>query len=130
MNKRLLVIVIVILVGGAIVFGLITNNKTDNTAKNNTAVGSNAQSANTSNVSIQGFAFMPSDITVKKGTTVSWTNKDGTVHTVNETDGKTGPNSGDLNNGANYSFTYNQTGTFHYHCSIHPEMLGSVIVTE
>jgi plastocyanin len=91
---------------------------------------SNSTQSSTNSVTIENFAFSPASITVKKGTTVTWTNKDGTAHTVVETDGKTGPKSGTLGNGQTYSFTYNTVGTFDYNCSIHPNMLGSVTVTE
>jgi plastocyanin len=75
-------------------------------------------------------AFSPADITVKKGTTVTWTNQDSVAHTVVETDGQDGPKSNDLNNGQSYTFTYNTVGAFKYHCSIHPMMTGTVTVTE
>lgn len=86
---------------------------------------------NVNSVTIQNFAFTPSSITVKKGTKVTWTNKDNVTHTVNETDGQSGgPNSGDIAPGASYSFTFSTVGTFNYHCAIHPSMLGKVVVTE
>lgn len=84
----------------------------------------------TDTVTIENFAYSPADITVKKGTTVTWTNKDSTAHTVTENDGKAGPDSGTMDNGKSYSFTYNTVGTFKYHCTFHPNMLGTVTVTE
>jgi plastocyanin len=81
-------------------------------------------------VTIQNFAFSPSSITVKKGTTVTWTNKDSAGHTVTETDSKSGPTSGTLMNGQSYHFTFSTVGTFHYKCNIHPSMTGTVTVTE
>ena len=83
-----------------------------------------------SKITINNYAFSPSSITVTKGTTVTWTNKDVVAHTVTETDGKSGPKSGDLNQNQTYSFTFNQVGTFKYDCSLHPYMTGTVIVTE
>lgn len=83
-----------------------------------------------SSVTIQDFAFSPSAITVKKGTTVTWTNKDSAAHTVTETDSQAGPKSGTLETGKSYSFTFNTVGTFNYHCSIHSSMTGTVTVTE
>jgi plastocyanin len=68
---------------------------------------------------------------VKKGTTVTWTNKDSAGHTVVESDGQAGgPSSGTLANGQSYQFTFNTPGTFHYKCSIHPQMTATVTVTE
>lgn len=95
---------------------------------NSSSATTNPSNANT--VSIIGFAFVQANITVKKGTMVTWTNNDTTAHTVTETDSQDGPNSQDLNQGQTYSFTYNTAGTFKYHCSIHSSMTGSVTVTE
>lgn len=100
-----------------------SNSSSSDGAKNETPQATNA-------VTIQNFAFTPASITVKKGTTVTWTNKDSAAHTVTENDGKDGPASSDVNSGQTYSFTYNSVGTFQYHCSIHPSMTGTVTVTE
>jgi plastocyanin len=75
-------------------------------------------------------AFSPNSITVKKGTTVTWTNNDSTTHTVQETDGKSGPKSDNIAPGGTYTFTFVAAGSFAYHCSIHPSMTGTVTVTE
>jgi plastocyanin len=93
--------------------------------------GSNtSQPSSTNTVEISDFSFSPADITIKKGTTVTWTNKDSVTHTVTESDGQTGPNSKDLDENASYTFTYNSAGTFKYKCNIHPDMTGTVTVTE
>ena len=81
----------------------------------------------TYNVEIQNFAFNPSQITIKKGETVIWTNKDSTPHTVLSDSGNE-INSGSLSNGQTYSHTFNQAGTFEYYCSIHPYMKAKIIV--
>ena len=80
----------------------------------------------THNVSIQNFAFNQKSITIKKGDTVIWTNKDSVSHTVTGDTG--GPASGSLNNNGTYSFTFNNTGIFNYHCTPHPSMTGIVVV--
>ena len=79
-------------------------------------------------VSIQNLKFGPSAITVKVGTTVTWTNKDDEAHTVFfEYDGSRSPI---LVNGANvYTKTFATPGTFTYHCTVHPFMTGTVVVT-
>ncbi|MBY0376670.1 cupredoxin family copper-binding protein, partial [Patescibacteria group bacterium] len=77
-------------------------------------------------VSISNFAFSPSSITIKKGDTVIWTNKDSAPHTVTGNTG--GPSSDTLNKGQSYSFTFNTTGTFPYYCKIHPSMTANVTV--
>jgi plastocyanin len=81
-------------------------------------------------VSINNFAFNPQSVTVKKGTTVTWTNQDSSAHTVTANNGSSGPNSDELSNVQTYSFTFNETGTFTYHCTLHPEMTGTVTVTD
>jgi plastocyanin len=85
-------------------------------------------------VSIQNFQFNPSSITVKSGTTVTWTNMDDAQHTVTrplEGGGvqMAGPDSPVLNRGDTYSYTYNGVGFFPYHCRIHPSMSGTVEIT-
>ena len=109
-----------------------STNSSSNSSTNTMNGGSNASSSDataTNSVTIQNFAFSPASITVKTGTTVTWTNQDSTAHTVTETDGKSGPNSGDVNPGAAYTFTFSQAGTYQYHCAIHPDMTGTVTVT-
>ena len=135
----IIAIIVLVIIGVGIWLGT-SNNSTSNTNTTNTpgsmnmpsstSQNSNTTPAATNAVTIQNFAFNPSNITVKKGTTVTWTNNDSTTHTVTETDSQTGPDSGDLSPGKSYSFTFNATGTFHYHCSIHPSMTGTVIVTD
>jgi plastocyanin len=108
-----------------------TTSKTTNTSnQNNSNASTNSSATATNKVSIQNLSFMPTAITVKKGTQVTWTNNDSTQHTVTENDGKNGPSAPPLDPGKDYSFTFNEIGTFHYHCSIHHEMAGTVTVTE
>ncbi len=95
-----------------------------------TTQASSAAAQSTNAVTISNYAFSPASVSVKKGTTVTWTNRDSVGHTVTETDGQAGPNSGTLNNDQSYSYTFNTAGTFHYHCSIHHEMVGTVTVTD
>lgn len=83
-------------------------------------------------VFIQNIAFSPQSITVTAGTTIKWTNKDNVAHTVSSgTPGS--PNgifeSGNLNNGGTFSFTFNTKGTFPYYCKLHQDtMTGTVVV--
>lgn len=147
MNKGLwaLIAAIIIVVGGVLIYN--RNHKSNSNNSVNTTMSSNMSSTNssaasnassgtgsnsqsTNSVSIKDFAFSPSGITVKKGTKVTWTNNDSTTHTVTETDSQSGPNSGDLSPGGSYSFTFGTAGTYHYHCSIHTSMTGTVTVTE
>jgi len=78
-------------------------------------------------VNIVNFRFTPAEVTVKAGTTIRWTNKGYVPHTVNFTDG--GVNSGVLNNGNQFTYTFTTPGTYPYLCHIHPFMHGTVVVT-
>lgn len=146
MTKVLIAIVVVlVLAGGG--FALANRHKNtpvttttdtstmhDHMASNSPTTSNNSSSSSTpaatDSVTIDNFAFSPADITVKAGATVTWTNKDSVTHTVTETDSLKGPDSGNLASGKTYSFTFTAAGTYHYHCSIHPEMLGTVTVTQ
>jgi plastocyanin len=75
-------------------------------------------------VAIKGFAFGPSNLTVKVGQKITWTNDDDAPHTV--TGGELA--SGTLAKGASFSFTADKAGTIAYICSIHPTMKGTITV--
>ncbi|MEI7434753.1 MAG: cupredoxin family copper-binding protein [Methanomicrobiales archaeon] len=79
-------------------------------------------------ITIQNFAFTPASITAPKGTTVTWVNEDSANHQiVSDTQGTF--TSSSLPKGASYSFKFDTPGTYPYHCSLHPSMKGTVIVT-
>jgi amicyanin len=78
-------------------------------------------------VHIKNFAFSPATITVKAGSTVVWTNDDAIQHDVTFDGG--GIASSVLNHNDTFSHTFVTAGTYHYICSIHPFMHGTVIVT-
>jgi plastocyanin len=78
-------------------------------------------------VDITNFAFSPATITVKAGSTVVWTNVDSIQHDITFDGGDIA--SDDLNHNDTFSHTFPTAGTFHYICSIHPFMHGTVIVT-
>jgi plastocyanin len=80
----------------------------------------------TAHVTIQMFAFTPSNLTAHLGTLVVWTNKDSTAHTTTSDQGFWG--SPHIGTGGTYSRTFNQAGTYTYHCAIHPSMHGTVSV--
>ncbi len=92
---------------------------------NVTAGGSNATA-----VSIKNYAFNAQNVTIKAGTTVIWTNDDTVAHTVTTLAGApVAFDSGVLNPGTTFSYTFTQTGTYPYYCMIHPFMKGNVTVT-
>jgi plastocyanin len=78
-------------------------------------------------VSIDNFTFGPQTLTVKAGTTVTWTNKDDIPH------GIASANNGFARSKAmdtddSYSFTFTTPGTYQYFCYIHPHMTGTIVV--
>lgn len=79
-------------------------------------------------VEIKSSAFTPNIVEISKGTTVIWTNDDGVGHTVTSITGAF--DSGNIDPGKTYSYTFNQAGPFEYSCVNHPSMAhGKVIVT-
>lgn len=69
--------------------------------------------------------FDPKVIEVPPGTTVVWTNYDGSNHKVTLPDGA---KSGRMHMESTWSHTFSEAGTYEYHCSMHPRMKGTVIV--
>ena len=78
-------------------------------------------------IEIAEFAFGPADAVVPVGTTVTWTNNDGRDHTVVAANDAF-PESPNLGDGATYSFTFTEPGTYPYICGIHPQMRGTIVV--
>jgi amicyanin len=146
-SKAPLVLGLVIIIVAVIVVVLIAGHKsstTNSTAANQSMAdmdmsGNNGSSDSnssdnataTDSVNIDNFAFSPAKITVKVGTTVTWTNKDSVTHTVTSDDGSAAAfDSGNLESGKTYQFTFQKAGTYTYHCNIHPDMQGTIVVTE
>ena len=78
-------------------------------------------------VSIQSFSFGPDEITVAAGTTVTWVNdEDAVPHTATSEDGVW--DSGTLQPGDSFSFTFDVPGTYPYFCAIHPSMTATIVV--
>ena len=97
-----------------------------------TSAGDGAESAApggaSATVEMTGSEYAPSALEVDSGTTVTWNNADSVPHTV--TFDGAGPASSDqLDEGASFSATFDDAGEFAYHCTIHPEMAGTVTVS-
>jgi plastocyanin len=112
------------------------NNNNSNNIPNAFAQG-NAVSiaAGASNPSATEF-YVPKEITVSPGTTVTWTNDDTTIHTVVEgspasaSSGATpGFDSSIIAPGATWDNTFDTAGEFNYYCNLHPFMTGKVTVS-
>jgi plastocyanin len=77
-------------------------------------------------VDIKDFAFNPPMLEIAAGTTVTWTNSDTAPHTATQDGG--GFQSGRLDTGQSFSFSFDTPGTYEYHCEFHPNMHGTVVV--
>ena len=78
-------------------------------------------------VSIDNFTFNPQKLTVKAGTTVTWTNKDDIPHGIAATNNAF-KRSQALDTDDSFSFTFTTPGTYQYFCYIHPHMTGTIVV--
>jgi plastocyanin len=79
-------------------------------------------------VNIDNFTFSPATLTVALGTTVTWTNRDDIPHTVTAQGGGKPFRSKPLDTDDAYSFTFAASGEYEYFCSLHPHMVGKVVV--
>ncbi|HEY1890844.1 MAG TPA: cupredoxin domain-containing protein [Steroidobacteraceae bacterium] len=79
-------------------------------------------------VTISNYSFQPTTLTVAKGATVTWVNKDGDVHTIKSSGGSEAFGSAALDSGDRFTFTFLHAGTYHYICSVHPYMHGMIVV--
>jgi plastocyanin len=77
-------------------------------------------------IELKTFMFSPSSVTIPVGATVVWKNLDAEPHTVASVDGKF--RSGALDENDTFTFAFLAPGTYRYVCSIHPQMVGTVIV--
>ena len=131
---------IVVLIIGAAVFASMRGNDSKNDDMSGMDTQNQSQSDSSSDsadaveanaVTIKNFKFAPSDIKVKVGTTVTWTNQDGVKHNVMTEDGAPEKIEGELiAKGETFSYTFKKAGTYDYFCQPHPYMKGTVTVTE
>lgn len=149
MNKIILVVLAVIVLGGG---GLVVVlNKKDKGAESHnhsqhsegheaSAPNNNQTSTESSDnnevregqvaINIKEYAYNPSSLKIKKGTTVTWTNEDSVQHDIMPDQDGDFTASELLSKGQSYSFTFNEVGKFSYHCSPHPYMKASIEVVE
>ena len=128
-------VMIFVLVLSAISLSGCIQNSQNQTTHNQTS-GQNTTTANNSlnpvtnskyTVIAQNFTFSPRILMVPTGTTVTWVNEQqGTMHNVYSNNGTF--QSKNLNTGDNYSFKFIKSGTYRYHCTIHQNMTGTIIV--
>jgi plastocyanin len=77
-------------------------------------------------VAIDGTAYAPAEIVVRRGDAVTWTNKDPFPHTVTARDGSFDSKS--IAAGKSWRYVARKAGTFAYYCTLHPTMSGTLKV--
>ncbi len=92
------------------------------------AAGAPAAPADTVRVTIDNFTFSPAELKVEVGTTVTWLNRDDMPHTIVAEDKSF--RSAAIDTDESFSHTFTRPGEFRYYCSIHPRMVGRVVVAK
>ncbi len=77
-------------------------------------------------VTIANMAFSPATLTVAKNATVTWVNDDNVTHT--STSDNNVWNTGSIGTGTSKAIVFSVSGTYAYHCAVHPMMTGTIIV--
>lgn len=77
-------------------------------------------------VVIKDFMFHPTNVTIKAGTVLTWVNRDEEPHTVTSDMGLF--RSGAMDTNDTFVFKFDKPGTYHFLCSIHPQMVGTIVV--
>jgi len=75
---------------------------------------------------IKDFMFTPMSLTVKAGSSVTWANKDDEPHNVVSDTGLF--RSGAVDTDQSFTLRFDKPGTYHFTCSIHPRMVGTIVV--
>ena len=75
---------------------------------------------------VDNFSFAPETLTVPANSTVTWVNRDDVPHVVASNDGLF--KSKALDTDDKYSYTFAKAGTYSYYCSVHPKMVGKIVV--
>ncbi|MEJ0037740.1 MAG: cupredoxin family copper-binding protein [Gammaproteobacteria bacterium] len=91
-----------------------------------TGTPATAAQADGAEVVIKDFMFSPVAVKVKAGSRVTWTNKDDEPHNVVSDTGLF--RSSAMDTDENFSFKFDKPGTYHFVCSIHPRMVGTITV--
>jgi plastocyanin len=76
-----------------------------------------------------GNSYNPNPIEIKVGDTVTWINDDSSPHTVTSSNDISTFDSNVLRRGETFSFTFDKEGEYPYFCTLHPKMVGTVLVT-
>ena len=119
---------LVVIAGTALLFAGCGGGNSSSASANSSGGSSQAASGGSSSaVKISNFKFAPASATVKQGAGVTVTNQDSAAHTATADDGHSF-DTGDLSQGATQTISVSKTGSYPYHCTIHPFMHGTLVV--
>ena len=90
------------------------------------AQAADATPANGPRILIKDFMFQPTTLTVAAGSVVIWSNADDEPHTVTSDSGLF--RSGAMDTNESFSYKFDKPGTYRFVCSIHPKMIGTIVV--
>ena len=85
-----------------------------------------AASPDSAQIPIKEFMFLPGSATIKAGSNVTWSNKDDEPHNLVSDTGLF--RSGAVDTDETFTFKFDKPGTYHYHCSLHTRMVGTIVV--
>ena len=127
MKKYLILLLVIVLTASILFMGISCGNREAPAVEEEVIEDideTEVKSGTDHEVIIENFVFDSSDLTIKVGDTVTWTNNDGAAHTV-----KIGTiESDNMSKSDTFSFTFSEVGTFEYICGLHPYMKGKIIV--
>jgi|BarGraIncu01121A_1022015.scaffolds.fasta_scaffold03771_6 plastocyanin len=124
--KKYAILLLVVCAGATVMIAGCTSS-TNPSPSPNPSASPVTSTSNQNTISVQNYAFSPSTLSIQKGANVTWKNGDSVPHRIlSDTNAFNSPV---LNNGDVYTFQFNNTGTFAYHCSIHTNMTGTITVT-
>jgi plastocyanin len=104
----------------------VANTSSSTVANQTTQISATTYASKLVSISIENFAFNPKEVTIPVGAKVTWTNNDSATHTITSDTGLF--ESPEMVVGTWFHFTFDQAGSFAYHCKLHPNMKGTVIV--
>lgn len=126
-----------IIIGGAMVATQVLTSITNLVNDNNVNPGT-SDSEQSSSPAVEGAvrivdnagnnSYSPNPIEAKVGETVTWVNDDTAIHTATSTNGSF--DSDILQRGQTFSYTFDKEGEYPYFCTLHPNMVGKLVVSE
>jgi plastocyanin len=90
-----------------------------------TSAAGSATASKSVTVKIKNFQYLPHKLNISKGTSVVWTNSDSVKHTATRGGSFT---TGKIKPGHSVAVRFTAKGTYAYHCTLHPEMHGKIVV--